>query len=78
MREIALVDPKIAEAMCLATGDIIAAVVNTAAMASIKEKFVAGRKDTIKVTMTHFEKAMQKVNRKNKAIGSTSLTLSSS
>jgi transitional endoplasmic reticulum ATPase len=48
------------------TGADIAAVVNTAAMAAIKDQISANRKGKLKVTMAHFEKALQKINRKNK------------
>lgn len=46
------------------TGADIAAVVNAAAMAAIKEQIFAGGKGRIKITNGHFEKALQKIKRK--------------
>jgi transitional endoplasmic reticulum ATPase len=46
------------------TGADIAAVVNTAAMAGIKDQIAAGGKGELKITKAHFEKALQKVKRK--------------
>jgi transitional endoplasmic reticulum ATPase len=48
------------------TGADIAAVVNTAAMAAIKDQISANRMSKLEVTMAHFEKALQKINRKSK------------
>ena len=46
------------------TGADIAAVVNTAAMAGIKDQIADGGKDKLKINKAHFEKALQKVKRK--------------
>jgi transitional endoplasmic reticulum ATPase len=46
------------------TGADIAAVVNAAAMAAIKEQIFAGGKGRIKITNGHFEKALRKIKRK--------------
>jgi transitional endoplasmic reticulum ATPase len=54
------------------TGADIAAVVNMAAMAAIKEQIAAGGKGKPRVRMAHFEKALQKIRKKNRAV-STSL-----
>ena len=48
------------------TGADIAAVVNTATMAAIKEQISAGSKGKIRITKIHFEKALQKVKRKGR------------
>lgn len=45
------------------TGADIAALVNTAAMAGIKDQIAIGGKGKLKITNTHFEKALQKVKR---------------
>jgi transitional endoplasmic reticulum ATPase len=45
-------------------GADIAALVNAAAMAAIKEQISAGGKGRIRITKSHFEKALQKVKRK--------------
>lgn len=44
----------------------ISSVVNTAAMAAIKDQISADKKSKLKVTMSHFEKALKKIDRKNK------------
>jgi SpoVK/Ycf46/Vps4 family AAA+-type ATPase len=46
------------------TGADIAAMVNAAAMAAVKDQIEAGKKGKPKVTMAHFEKALQKISRK--------------
>jgi transitional endoplasmic reticulum ATPase len=50
------------------TGADIAALVNAAAMAAIKEQISAGSKGRIRITKNHFEKALQKVKRKTGAV----------
>lgn len=49
------------------TGADIAALVNAAAMTAIKETVKGGGKE-IKITMKHFETAMDKIKRKSKAV----------
>jgi transitional endoplasmic reticulum ATPase len=46
------------------TGADIAALVNAAAMAGIKDQVTAGGKGKLKITKTNFEKALEKVKRK--------------
>ncbi|MGI0049697.1 MAG: AAA family ATPase, partial [Nitrososphaera sp.] len=53
------------------TGADIAALVNAAAMAAIKEQISAGGKGKIRITKSHFEKALQKVKRKAGAVRDT-------
>jgi transitional endoplasmic reticulum ATPase len=53
------------------TGADIAAIVNAAAMAAIKEQIAAGKKGKLKVTMAHFENALQKITKKNRVAGRT-------
>jgi transitional endoplasmic reticulum ATPase len=52
------------------TGADIFAIVNAAAMMAIKERVAAGNKGKLKITMAHFEKALQKIKRKTRAISS--------
>lgn len=55
------------------TGADIAAIVNAAAMAAIKEQIAVGKKGKLIVTMAHFENALQKIIKKNRIAGTTSL-----
>jgi transitional endoplasmic reticulum ATPase len=55
------------------TGADIAAMVNAAAMIAVKERISSGKKEKLKVSMSHFERALQKVKKKNRVIGNTSL-----
>ncbi|MEW6605394.1 MAG: CDC48 family AAA ATPase [Thermoproteota archaeon] len=55
------------------TGADIAAIVNAAAMAAIKEQIAASKKGKLIVTMVHFENALQKIIKKNRVAGTTSL-----
>ena len=55
------------------TGADIAAVVNAAAMIAVKEQISSGKKNKLKVSMSHFERALQKVKKKNRVVGNTSL-----
>jgi transitional endoplasmic reticulum ATPase len=50
------------------TGADIAAVVNAAAMAAIKEQISAGSKGRVRIAKGHFEKALQKVRRRGDAV----------
>jgi len=59
---------KLAETTDGMTGADIAAVVNAAAMTAIKEQISEGGKGRIKITKSHFEKALQKVRRKEGAL----------
>jgi transitional endoplasmic reticulum ATPase len=52
------------------TGADIAAMVNAAAMSAIKEHVAGkGKKENLKISMKHFEGALQKIKRKSKAEG---------
>jgi transitional endoplasmic reticulum ATPase len=48
------------------TGADIATMVNAAAMAAIKEQISTGGEGKIRVTKSHFEKALQKISRKSR------------
>ena len=50
------------------TGADIAAMINAAAMAAIKEQISTGGKGKIKITKSHFEKALDKIKRKGRAV----------
>ena len=53
------------------TGADIAALVNIAAMAAIKEQIAADGKGKLRVRMAHFENALQKIKKKNRAVSAS-------
>jgi transitional endoplasmic reticulum ATPase len=55
------------------TGADIAAVVNAAAMTAIKEHVASKEKGKLKVTMNHFESALQKIKKKGALVRDASL-----
>ncbi len=55
------------------TGADIAAVVNAAAMTAIKEHVASKEKSKLKVTMNHFESALQKIKKKGALVRDASL-----
>jgi transitional endoplasmic reticulum ATPase len=55
------------------TGADIAAVVNAAAMTAIKEHVASKEKSKLRLTMNHFESALQKIKKKDAVVRDTSL-----